>query len=134
MERKPITIYLDKFQKQNNSLYQKKIILPKKYKANSNSFKKIKPNNIGNQNKIIKPPNKNNNNKIYSYNIKEIKPNNNQREPKDSIRKRDIKFYKNKYNNDIKSINLIILIQKIFRGYIQRKKFKISNIFHKATK
>ena len=124
MERKPITIYLDKFQKQNNSLYQKKIILPKKYKANSNSFKKIKPNNIGNQNKILKTQNKNNNNKIYSYNIKEIKPNNNQREPKDSIRKRDIKFYKNKYNNDIKSINLIILIQKIFRGYIQRKKLK----------
>ena len=122
MERKPITIYLDNLQKQKNNLYQKKIILPKKYKPNSNSFKKIKPNNIGNQNKITKP--QNNNNKIYSYNIKEIKANNSQKEPKDSIRKKDVKFNKNKYNNDIKSINSIIFIQKIFRGFSQRKKLK----------
>ena len=122
MERKPITIYLDNLQKQKNNLYQKKIILPKKYKPNSNSFKKIKPNNIGNQNKIMKP--QNNNNKIYSYNIKEIKANNSQKEPKDSIRKKDVKFNKNKYNNDIKSINSIIFIQKIFRGFSQRKKLK----------
>ena len=122
MERKPITIYLDNLQKQKNNLYQKKIILPKKYKPNSNSFKKIKPNNIGNQNKILKP--QNNNNKIYSYNIKEIKANNCQKEPKDSIRKKDVKFNKNKYNNDIKSINSIIFIQKIFRGFFQRKKIK----------
>ena len=122
MERKPITIYLDNLQKQKNNLYQKKIILPKKYKPNSNSFKKIKPNNIGNQNKILKP--QNNNNKIYSYNIKEIKANNSQKEPKDSIRKKDVKFNKNKYNNDIKSINSIIFIQKIFRGFSQRKKLK----------
>ena len=122
MERKPITIYLDNLQKQKNNLYQKKIILPKKYKPNSNSFKKIKPNNIGNQNKILKP--QNNNNKIYSYNIKEIKANNSQKEPKDSIKKKDVKFNKNKYNNDIKSINSIIFIQKIFRGFSQRKKLK----------
>ena len=122
MERKPITIYLDNLQKQKNNLYQKKIILPKKYKPNSNSFKKIKPNTIGNQNKILKP--QNNNNKIYSYNIKEIKANNSQKEPKDSIRKKDVKFNKNKYNNDIKSINSIIFIQKIFRGFSQRKKLK----------
>ena len=122
MERKPITIYLDNLQKQKNNLYQKKIILPKKYKPNSNSFKKIKPNNIGNQNKILKP--QNNNNKIYSYNIKEIKANNSQKEPKDSIRKKDVKFNKNKYNNDIKCINSIIFIQKIFRGFSQRKKLK----------
>ena len=122
MERKPITIYLDNLQKQKNNLYQKKIILPKKYKPNSNSFKKIKPNNTGNQNKILKP--QNNNNKIYSYNIKEIKANNSQKEPKDSIRKKDVKFNKNKYSNDIKSINSIIFIQKIFRGFFQRKKLK----------
>ena len=122
MERKPITIYLDNLQKQKNNLYQKKIILPKKYKPNSNSFKKIKPNTIGNQNKIMKP--QNNNNKIYSYNIKEIKANNSQKEPKDSIRKKDVKFNKNKYSNDIKSINSIIFIQKIFRGFSQRKKLK----------
>ena len=122
MERKPITIYLDNLQKQKNNLYQKKIILPKKYKPNSNSFKKIKPNNTGNQNKILKP--QNNNNKIYSYNIKEIKANNSQKEPKDSIRKKDFKFNKNKYSNDIKSINSIIFIQKIFRGFSQRKKLK----------
>ena len=54
MERKPITIYLDNNHKKNN-LYQKKIILPKKYKGNSNSSKKIKQNVNICQDMIIKP-------------------------------------------------------------------------------
>ena len=117
MERKPITIYLDNFHKQNNNLYQKKIILPRKYKANSNSFKKIKQNNYnGNHNINIKQSN--NKQKINSYNIKEIKAD---EEPKDSIRKKDIK---NKYSKNNKNINSIIFIQKIFRGFIKRKRLK----------
>ncbi len=120
MERKPITIYLDNFHKQNNNLYQKKIILPRKYKANSNSFKKIKQNNYnGNHNINIKQSN--NKQKINSYNIKEIKAD---EEPKDSIRKKDINIFKNKYSKNNKNINSIIFIQKIFRGFIKRKRLK----------
>ena len=119
MEKKPFTIVLDNYNKQKNNLYQKKIILPKKYKPNSNSFKKIKSNIISNPNMFNKHPN--NKNKINSYNIKEIKVS---KEPKDSIRKTNIKNYKNKYYNDIKNTNSIIFIQKVFRGYLQRKKLK----------
>ena len=120
MERKPITIYLDNLHKQNNNLYQKKIILPKKYKANSNSFKKHKINN-NNGNININKKQSNNKLKINSYNIKEIKVEN---EPKDSIRKKDVNLLKNKYSKNIKNINSVIFIQKMFRGYIQRKRLK----------
>ena len=120
MERKPITIYLDNLHKQNNNLYQKKIILPRKYKANSNSFKKIKQNNYnGNHNINIKQSN--NKQKINSYNIKEIKAN---EKPKKKIKKKDINIFKNKYSKNNKNINSIIFIQKIFRGFIKRKRLK----------
>ena len=122
MERKPITIYLDNNHQQKNNLYQKKIILPKKYKQNSNSFKKIKQNINTGQNLIIKQSD--NKLKINSYNIKEIKIVNNSIHTNKNIAKIEINFNKNKYNNDKKSINSIISIQKIFRGYIQRKKIK----------
>ena len=122
MERKPITIYLNNNHQQINNLYQKKIILPKKYKQNSNSFKKIKQYNNTGQNIIIKQSD--NKPKLNSYNIKEIKIVNNQNHTNKNISKIEINFNKNKYNNDIKSINSIIFIQKIFRGYIQRKKIK----------
>ena len=119
MERKPFKIYLDNFHKKKFNLYQKKIILPKKYNTNSNTLKIINSNVNENQNIIMKR--QNNKTKLNSNNIKEIK---NYKEPKDSIRKSDINFIKNKYNKDIKSINSIIFIQKLFRGYKQRKKLK----------
>ena len=121
MERKPITIYLDNIHKQKYSLYQKKIILPKKYKQNSNSFKKIKTNNTFGQNMFIKQSN--NKSKINSYNIKEIKTASNKQN--ESFKKfNKIEINKNKFINDKNSIKSILLIQKIFRGYIQRKRLK----------
>ena len=123
MERKPITIYLDNIHKQKYSLYQKKIILPKKYKQNSNSFKKIKTNNTFGQNMFIKQSN--NKLKINSYNIKEIKTaSNKQNESFKKFNKIEININKNKFINDKNSIKSILLIQKIFRGYIQRKRLK----------
>ena len=123
MERKPITIYLDNIHKQKYSLYQKKIILPKKYKQNSNSFKKIKTNNTFGQNMFIKQSN--NKSKINSYNIKEIKTaSNKQNESIKKFNKIEININKNKFINDKNSIKSILLIQKIFRGYIQRKRLK----------
>ena len=119
MERKPFKIYLDNFHKKKFNLYQKKIILPKKYNTNSNTLKIINSNVNENQNIIMKR--QNNKTKLNSNNMKERK---NYKEPKDSIRKSDINFIKNKYNKDIKSINSIIFIQKLFRGYKQRKKLK----------
>ena len=121
MERKPITIYLDNIHKQKYSLYQKKIILPKKYKQNSNSFKKIKTNNTFGQNMFIKQSN--NKSKLNSYNIKEIKTASNKQN--ESFKKYNkIEINKNKFINDKNSIKSILLIQKIFRGYIQRKRLK----------
>ena len=100
MERKPITIYLDNFHKQNNNLYQKKIILPKKYKGNSNSSKKIKQNVNICQDMIIKPSE--NKTKKISNNIEEIKI---AKENHDSIRKKDnINFNKNKNKEGTNSI------------------------------
>ena len=122
MERKPITIYLDNNHKQKYSLYQKKIILPKKYKQNSNSFKKIKSNNIYGQNMFIKPSD--NKSKINSYNIKEIKTANKPNDSMKKFNKIEVNTNKNKFINDKHSIKSILLIQKIFRGYIQRKRLK----------
>ena len=123
MERKPITIYLDNNHKQKNSLYQKKIILPKKYKQNSNSFKKIKTNNTFGQNMFLKQSE--NKSKINSYNIKEIKTTNiKSNDSNKKSNKIEINYNKNKFINNKKNINSIILIQKFFRGYIQRKKLK----------
>ena len=123
MERKPITIYLDNIHKQKYSLYQKKIILPKKYKQNSNSFKKIKTNNTFGQNMFIKQSN--NKSKLNSYNIKEIKTaSNKQNESFKKLNIIEININKNKFINDKNSIKSILLIQKIFRGYIQRKRLK----------
>ena len=99
MERKPITIYLDNNHKKNN-LYQKKIILPKKYKGNSNSSKKIKQNVNICQDMIIKPSE--NKTKKISNNIEEIKI---AKENHDSIRKKDnINFNKNKNKEGTNSI------------------------------
>ena len=125
MERKPITIYLDNNHKQKYSLYQKKIILPKKYKQNSNSFKKIKTNNTFGQNMFFKPSD--NKPKINSYNIKEIKTTNKQNDSIKKINKIEINTNKNKFINDKNNIKSILLIQKIFRGYIQRKRLKNIN-------
>ena len=122
MERKPITIYLDNNHKQKYSLYQKKIILPKKYKQNSNSFKKIKTNNTFGQNMFFKPSD--NKPKINSYNIKEIKTTNKQNDSIKKINKIEINTNKNKFINEKYNIKSILLIQKIFRGYIQRKRLK----------
>ena len=123
MERKPITIYLDNNHKQKNSLYQKKIILPKKYKQNSNSFKKIKTNNTFGQNMFLKQSE--NKSKINTYNIKEIKTTNiKSNDSNKKSNKIEINYNKNKFINNKKNINSIILIQKLFRGYIQRKKLK----------
>ena len=124
MERKPIKIFLDNNHKQKYSLCQKKIILPKKYKQNSNSFKKIKTNNTFGQNMFFKPSD--NKPKINSYNIKEIKTaSNKQNESFKKLNK--IEINKNKFINDKNSIKSILLIQKIFRGYIQRKRLKNIN-------
>ena len=125
MERKPITIYLDNNHKQKYSLYQKKIILPKKYKQNSNSFKKIKTNNTFGQNMFFKPSD--NKPKINSYNIKEIKTTNKQNDSIKKINKIEINTNKNKFINEKYNIKSILLIQKIFRGYIQRKRLKNIN-------
>ena len=122
MERKPITIFLDNNHKQKYSLYQKKIILPKKYKQNSNSFKKIKTNNTFGQNILIKQTD--NKPKINSYNIKEIKTTNKQNVSNKKLNKIEINTNKNKLINDKYNIKSILLIQKIFRGYIQRKRLK----------
>ena len=125
MERKPITIYLDNNHKQKYSLYQKKIILPKKYKQNSNSFKKIKTNNTFGQNMFFKPSD--NKPKINSYNIKEIKTTKIQDDSIKKINKIEINTNKNKFINEKYNIKSILLIQKIFRGYIQRKRLKNIN-------
>ena len=116
MERKPITIYLDNIHKQKYSLYQKKIILPKKYKQNSNSFKKIKTNNTFGQNMFIKQSN--NKSKLNSYNIKEIKTaSNKQNESFKKLNKIEININKNKFINDKNSIKSILLHNFFHRVY-----------------